>query len=259
MPHFVYGIIEAQSGELRYVGKTCQKLQTRLKRHIAEARRSDKVTHKLNWLREQLNNNCIPKIFLIEEHATATEAFSAEVELIAYYKSLGCSLVNSNAGGLGGLGYKHSTERIAFLKSLTGTKSHRYRHKHTQESKELMSINRKGIARPASAIEAQRKAILGHKMSEYNKQKLAEANKLQKGKNHPWYGKKHSETTKVKLKAAKRYTKRAVRLLETGEVFEGIVDASIATGARYTGIARCCYGNIKSTNGLHFEFVKEAV
>lgn len=47
---------------------------------------------------------------------------------------------------------------------------------------------------------------------------------------------------------------KAVRCLETGQVFESEVQASEVLGVWATHICNVCNGDRKTTGGLHFEF-----
>ena len=48
---------------------------------------------------------------------------------------------------------------------------------------------------------------------------------------------------------------KPVRCIETGEVFSTAREASMATGIHWGSISENCLGKIKSTHGMHFEFV----
>lgn len=93
----IYGLADPNSKQLRYIGKTVLKIETRLLQHLFNSRRSTK--HRLHrWIRSLEKQNLEPEIFLIEEHVVWTEA---EPFWIAYFKSLGCRLLNICSGGQG--------------------------------------------------------------------------------------------------------------------------------------------------------------
>ena len=49
-------------------------------------------------------------------------------------------------------------------------------------------------------------------------------------------------------------TRKAVRCIETGKIYESACDAERDLNISNSEINRCCNGNRKSTHGLHFEF-----
>ena len=102
--------------DIRYVGKTVNKLEYRLKTHIAVAKSGKIKNHRTNWINSVLKSGSIP---IIKEIDCCTWDKSAELEryYIKYYKDLGYNLVNETLGGEGNLGYKKSSETIAKLKN----------------------------------------------------------------------------------------------------------------------------------------------
>jgi hypothetical protein len=78
---------------IRYIGLTCQKLNTRLRVHLNDKRHN---FHKINWINKNRENI---KIVLIEDNLTLDEAKIAEIEYIKYFKQLGAKLLNATNGG----------------------------------------------------------------------------------------------------------------------------------------------------------------
>lgn len=86
-------------------------------------------------------------------------------------------------------------------------------------------------------------------------------------------GHKHSKRTRKQMSASRkgiRHTdewskhiaesqmmKKRVICLDTGEIYDSPQDCSNATGIRYEYILSACRNAIKSTNGLHFQYVDE--
>lgn len=56
-------------------------------------------------------------------------------------------------------------------------------------------------------------------------------------------------------KASGGREKRRVRLVETGQVFNSIKEASVKTGHNRTSIISCCKGRYKTASGVHWEYV----
>lgn len=71
-------------------------------------------------------------------------------------------------------------------------------------------------------------------------------------------GKCDIDTILKRRKHAQITNKKKVRCIETNEVFDSITQASEKTKIDLSSIASCCRGKLKSTHGLHWEFVHEA-
>lgn len=109
----IYRLIDPETKETRYVGKTNQFLSKRLSGHITKAKRN-RTTHVSCWIFSLLNKNMKPIIELIE-------VCNNWVEREQYYISLYGNLCNHTAGGEGSLGYKQSQEhKDKISKSLKG-------------------------------------------------------------------------------------------------------------------------------------------
>lgn len=98
---------------------------------------------------------------------------------------------------------------------------------HSQESKKKMSEAHKG---KTLSEEHKRKvgvALKGHKVSDDGRKRIGEA---------------HS---------------KAVRCVETGEIFSSITKAQEATHIHKSNISSCCRGKAKTAGGYHWEFVEK--
>jgi hypothetical protein len=102
----IYGLQDPITKELRYVGKTACSLRERLHGHISETKYSK--GHKQNWVKK-VN----PEIFEIDV-VKDNEWKYWEMFYIAYYKMIGCRLLNITPGGdgTGVKGKKQSKETI---------------------------------------------------------------------------------------------------------------------------------------------------
>lgn len=90
----IYGVCDPRTSQLRYVGKTRGRLTTRLYNHL---RVKDK-THRSNWFSKMEREKVLPEIFEIE---VVQDWREAERFWIAYFRSIGCKLVNTTFGGDG--------------------------------------------------------------------------------------------------------------------------------------------------------------
>jgi hypothetical protein len=102
MPNIIYGLIDPNTNELRYVGFTTRP-HIRFSDHCKPSfLRSP--THKNNWIKQLKNNNQKPIFIIIEEYNNKEELPQAEIDMIAYFKYIGCNLTNSTGGGRGTFG-----------------------------------------------------------------------------------------------------------------------------------------------------------
>jgi hypothetical protein len=108
-PVVVYGLFDPRDGALRYVGKTVAKLSGRLSRHLASARQGYR-THACNWLRSLLAVGLSPEIVEFECVPAGENWVDVEQFWIAYFRFIGCDLVNLCDGGQGSIGTVVSAE-----------------------------------------------------------------------------------------------------------------------------------------------------
>lgn len=99
----IYGLVDPRDGQLRYVGKSTSGLR-RPRSHTAPSN-VEKIghTHLGRWLRKVK-----PEIEVLEVHETAEALPEAERHFIAYFRFIGCRLVNATAGGEGSCGFRMS-------------------------------------------------------------------------------------------------------------------------------------------------------
>lgn len=74
------------------------------------------------------------------------------------------------------------------------------------------------------------------------------------GKNHPMFGKKHSEETKNKMRGKNNPTARKVKNIETKEIFDTVTDAE----KKYNlsrGCIKCAIKRNHKSAGYHWEYV----
>jgi len=239
----IYTLNNPITNEVRYIGYTSTSLEERLRHHIKDCKY--KKSRKVNWIKKLISENITPTINLLCIYKTLDEAKFNEIKLIFEYRLSGYDLVNGTDGGEGGYGYKFTKEQIlAQIKRQTGRKlppcsEERKKNisnankgrKMTEEQKikmrkpkskehvEKISIYHKGkklsestkqlmsIARKKEWEDGIRKATrTGMKNSEAHKEKM-------RGSNNPFFGKKHTEETMLKIKETCR-KKKELRLLQ---------------------------------------------
>ena len=147
MADVIYGLVDPRTENIRYIGKTNQKLQARLRAHINERA----SCHRCNWIAELRRAGLEPNIVPIETCARwswqETERF-----WIKAFRLAGAQLTNNTSGGDGvpdlppetrdrmrkvWLGRKHSAATLEKLRT-------RPRRKASDETKMKHSIAMKG-------------------------------------------------------------------------------------------------------------------
>lgn len=110
----IYTLSDPRTGQVRYVGKTGQELQRRLRGHIEKSRNLKNKWHVACWIRNLTSEGLSP---IIETIRVVEDQYIDETEVfcIAEYLRLGCDLTNGTKGGDGGvtsMGRPHTAEAI---------------------------------------------------------------------------------------------------------------------------------------------------
>lgn len=124
MKYKIYKLIDPETNEIRYIGRTIQTLPNRLKKHL----KADDKSHRVNWIKSLSNKGLVPKIELICETTTFDDCCELERFYINKYKKLGIKLVNMTDGGDGSIGFKHSDETIIKLKTIATKRAENQEH-----------------------------------------------------------------------------------------------------------------------------------
>lgn len=96
--------------------------------------------------------------------------------------------------------------------------------------------------------------MTGKRHSEETKQKMSEA---QRGKKQTEEQKRrHSEHMKGLMVGKRNHKSRAVKCINTGEVFESMRIAAQAKGVLQPKIWKCCNGEASHTHGLRWEYAE---
>lgn len=185
----IYGLYDPRDDKLRYIGKATN-FEDRLWQHINSAKKGDK-SYRSNWIRMLLNLGMVPAIKLLG-YSTVNSWQEDEKAWIAKMKKEGASLTNLTEGGDGIPGYSHSQK--------TKEKIRKYNLENGK-----IPPNRKGRKQSAEhirkRIEARKKkGNYGH--SDSAKKNISEGRKGKGIGNTNTLGRKHSEETKAKMRAA---------------------------------------------------------
>jgi group I intron endonuclease len=90
----IYGLLDPRTNEVRYVGKTIQTLEARLRKHISDKPKSN--TYRFNWINQLKELNLKPTI-LILELCDEKDWVEREKYWISYFENL----TNLTTGGEG--------------------------------------------------------------------------------------------------------------------------------------------------------------
>jgi hypothetical protein len=105
----IYGLSDPITGHLRYIGKTKLSLRRRLAQHINDVKRGNIYIPRYRWLAELVAWGMKPEIFEVET-SSSSEWQDDEQFWIAYFRSIGCDLLNATDGGDGINGHRHSEQ-----------------------------------------------------------------------------------------------------------------------------------------------------
>ena len=162
----IYTLSDPLTNQVRYVGKTKCTIQKRFNHHIDKSRNKP-TTHRDNWIKSLLSKGLLPIIEIVEDDIIDYESF-----WINQFICWGFNLTNMTSGGEGRSSYKmpDSTK----LKISLANKG----NKHTEESKNKMSKSKTGVkwGFDLKRKENHRKALIGRKVSQETKNKIALSN-----------------------------------------------------------------------------------
>lgn len=149
--YYIYTLNHPITGEIKYLGKTTQKLIDRLNNHVNHVNLKTErggyrdKTYRANWIRKLINEGLKPTIKYFCECDNEDEQNDFEKFWIAKFREIGVNLTNSTDGGEGTLGYKHSDEtKRRMSESMKGDKNHFRGKKLTDDHKQKISEAQKG-------------------------------------------------------------------------------------------------------------------
>lgn len=232
-PIYVYVLTDPRyPDDVRYVGVTVNP-QRRMREHILEAK-NGKRSHRANWIRSLLNDELLPIMAEIDE-TNNEEWQQCEVAWIAYYREMGCDLVNSTDGGEGVRGHIKSEEhRRKQSEAMSGEKNSLYGKHHSEESKRKISLALSGENHPQYGL---------------------------RGVNSPHYGKRQSVETRRKKSELSPTKKPVLQYDKFGHFirqWDGVRIAERETGICLQNIIQCCKKNgYKSAGGFVWRYADD--
>lgn len=91
----IYALIDPRDSQVRYIGKTRQGIDNRLRQHIS-IRKAVRSSH---WVHHLLRAGYMPEAIELESGLSELEWPDSEQFWIAYFKSIGADLTNHTNGG----------------------------------------------------------------------------------------------------------------------------------------------------------------
>lgn len=99
---FIYGLLDPDTNELRYIGQTLQGFR-RIREHYNHCEKRTTLTKKLtysqNWIKSLKKQDKIFKVIYLEYCDNSNKLNELEIFYINYFKSLNCKLTNIVSGG----------------------------------------------------------------------------------------------------------------------------------------------------------------
>lgn len=186
--HIIYGLIDPNTNNLRYIGFTSNKTLRYHKHHNVKYLGGN--SHKANWIKSLLKNKQKAEIIIIDEHENAEDLPESETFWYQYFKMLGADLTNDSYyigyGKIKGSPSPNKGKKFSLNHRENLSKSHigiydgenhpMFGKKHSKESVEKISNSLKG--------------------------RLPNSGSFKKGQTSPNKGKFASLETKLKLSLA---------------------------------------------------------
>jgi hypothetical protein len=243
----IYGLKDSKNGIIKYVGKTCNKLNYRVNQHIGKSKTAYN-SPLFAWIRKVLNQN---KQIIGEILEICDENVWEEREIF-WIKKLNeiTKLKNLSEGGITPLNSRivkdkaYSNRKLKEVSKYTLEGVYIETYKSCAEAARLNFVNRRGIQKCLNGG----LSAYGFYWS-YNKIDKIEIRKpIKTGweKGHEPYnkGQKLSEEHKNLLSDKK---KKKVINIETGEIYESLKDAAISINIPYkTFVSQLFYNSTKS-------------
>lgn len=225
-----------------YIGITCQSVKQRWRNGKGYKSNQPffKAIQKYGW------DNIEHKV--VAEGLTYEQAAEMERSLIIEYDSTNKHKgYNVCYGGEDGwVGVHHTEEAKRKMSEARRGRVYRVGYHYSDESKAKMSESHKGKYHgvPVKPKPSKRPKS-GYHISEAHKKRISECNT----------GRYRSPEVRLKMSEAQVKTKKPVRCIDTGELFDSQTAAMKHFGIDKTLIGRACKGINKTAKGYRFEYV----
>ncbi len=227
---FIYKITNKLNG-MSYVGKTTRSLDERIAEHLRNKSNSyvDRAIQKYGW--ENFS------VEVLETCETINQLNECEKKYIIEQNTKFPNGYNLTDGGEGILGYKAPPELSARLSKM------RKGRRNTPEQRAKISAKLSGREFTAEHKANISAAKMGHSVSRETRAKLTIAN----------IGKKASAETRAKM-ADSSAKKRAVRCVETGEIFPSMKIAMTWAKISRHVLRKACLNENSIAGGYHWQY-----
>jgi hypothetical protein len=236
--HYVYALIDPRTSQIRYVGKHSGYVNSRLRGHLYEACNGHRHNHRLAWLRQLLALGLEPSVQVLATASTAVDLIPLEQAWITGLRLVGMDLTNGTDGGEGmpnpseqtrvklrgrpQVGWSPAAREAARQKMLSRWADPAWRAKMSEvQARRVPSQPRPGHrlaefgaagfaewkkenARQMTQDRVERERERGISKTPEHRAKLSASGKrlYAEGYEHPMKGRKHSEETRTKMRAA---------------------------------------------------------
>ncbi len=180
-----------------YVGKG----NARSKRAYNLAR-GQRQAHHTNIIKKLRRSGLDIVVRVVAENLPEESSFALEKMRIAYWRALGVELVNRTDGGDGPAGRKHTEEHKAYLSRINRGRV------HSPEAIKKMRANN-AMKRPEVRAKVSgenapmRQPAMRARMRDDNPMHRPDVVAKMSGEGNPFFGRKHTEETKAKIRASK--------------------------------------------------------
>lgn len=245
----IYGLSSSDSPDnIRYIGKTINKLKNRLQRHLSDYKHEN--TYKSRWIKKEIkkgNKILIKEIFLVP---TTDDWTKWEIFYISEYKKLGYKLTNTTTGGDGlhgdgnpFYGKKHTKKTIQKIKDSNPLK----------KAVDMYDLNGNLIESYISINEA---ALENNLLMNLISDVCRNRPKHKTAGGFVWRFKGEPFSLEY-LNPAEHLRKKVCKYNKNGDLlkdFESILEASKITNLSCGNISRCCNKEIKTVGGFVWRF-----
>lgn len=238
---YIYSIKNILNNK-QYIGQTIH-LKKRIVQHFSNAKNMSNTSPLYNSIRKNKKDNFKVKVLEEIKCDLQEDLWKRLNETEKYYIKKYNSVKNGynlTEGGEGIKGYKYTIE-------------------HRQKiSKHFKNLWKKGICKKHTPWNK------GIKLKDNQKNMNQDKKFLFKGKNNPFYNKKHTKNSKDKISMSRRNklkgkenpAARKVKNLDTGKIFDTIREAGIFYNIKSSfNISSVCNKKLKTCGGFHWKYI----
>lgn len=229
----IYYLSHPITNEIRYVGKTVETLNERLRKHLQKK----EISYRYNWIISLKKKGLVPKINLIEECDICDWKW-VEKYWISQFRCWGFKLVNLCDGGLGCDSMKHTLETKEKISKAHKGKQWRLGAVISEVTRDKIRKGNLGKKRSRSSVEKMIKSKIGISTGVGRKLSIEQKNNISKG------------VIKVKGKPIQQFDLNMNLIKE----WESISVASKTLKMPNSNIVNVCKGNRKTAKSFIWKY-----